>query len=175
VSSISTVVTNAHVVAGGSDVTVQESTGSHPATVVLFDPATDVAVLRVEDLSGPPLRLGGPVGEKAGGAVLGYPGLAQGRLSVGAAAVQDRYAATGLDIYSRDRVTREIYLLRARVQEGDSGGPFVRPSGRVAGMVFAASTTDANVGYALTAAEISDELAAAEARTEPVSTGPCMH
>ncbi|HEU4488135.1 MAG TPA: MarP family serine protease [Actinomycetota bacterium] len=175
VSSSSTVVTNAHVVAGGSDVTVQESVGSHPATVVLFDPATDVAVLRVEDLSGAPLRLGGPVDRGAGGAVLGYPGLAQGRLSVGAAAVQGRSPAAGLDIYSRARVTREIYQLRASVQEGDSGGPFVRPSGRVAGMVFAASTTDANVGYALTAAEISDELAAAEARTEPVSTGPCTH
>ena len=72
-------------------------------------------------------------------------------------------------------MTREIYQLQARVEEGDSGGPFVRPSGRVAGMLFAASTTDARAGYALTAAEIRDELARGQARTEAVSTGPCTH
>lgn len=175
VSSTSTVVTNAHVVAGGSNVTVQEQAGSLPATVVLFDPATDVAVLRVEDLSAPPLSLSGALDKGAVGAVLGYPGRAEGRLTVGPAAVQDRFEAPGYDIYGREGVSREIYELRARVEEGDSGGSFVRPSGRVAGMLFAASTTDERVGYALTAAEIRDELARSETRTEAVSTGPCTH
>jgi len=175
VSSSSTVVTNAHVVAGGSTVTVQEQADSLPATVVLFDAATDVAVLRVEDLSAPPLSLSGALDKGAVGAVLGYPGRAEGRLSAGPAAVQDRFEASGYDIYGREGVSREIYELRARVEEGDSGGPFVRPSGRVAGMLFAASTTDERVGYALTAAEIRDELARSEARAEAVSTGPCTH
>ncbi|MDQ3662056.1 MAG: MarP family serine protease [Actinomycetota bacterium] len=175
VASSSTVVTNAHVVAGGSNVTVQQPAGSLSATVVLFDPATDVAVLRVENLSAPPLRLSGALDKGAVGAVLGYPGRAEGRLSVGPAAVQDRFDATGYDIYGRQGVEREIYELRTRVEEGDSGGPFVRPSGRVAGMLFAASTTDARVGYALTAAEIRDELARGKTRTEAVSTGPCTH
>ena len=174
VASTSTVVTNAHVVAGGTNVTVEQA-GSLPATVVLFDPATDVAVLRVEDLSAPPLSLSGELDKGAVGAVLGYPGRAEGRLTVGPAAVQDRFDAQGYDIYGREGVSREIYELRARVEEGDSGGPFVRPSGRVAGMLFAASTTDERVGYALTAAEIRDELARSQARTEAVSTGPCTH
>jgi S1-C subfamily serine protease len=173
VSSPSTVVTNAHVVAGGSNVSVQDQAGTLPATVVLFDPATDVAVLRVEDLSGPPLKLSGALDRGAVGAVMGYPGRTEGRLSVGPAAVQDRYEAEGLDIYSKEEVTREIYQLQARVEEGDSGGPFVRPSGRVAGMLFAASATDARVGFALTAAEIRDELARGQARTKAVSTGSC--
>ena len=175
VSSSSTVVTNAHVVAGGSNVIVQERAGDRPATVVLFDPATDVAVLRVEDLSAPPLSLSGALDKGAVGAVLGYPGRAGGRLSVRPAAVQDRYPASGYDIYTREEVSREIYQLRARVEEGDSGGPFVRPSGRVAGMLFAASTTDASAGYALTAAEIRSELARSKTRIEAVSTGPCTH
>ena len=175
VSSSSTVVTNAHVVAGGSNVIVQEQAGGLPATVVLFDPATDVAVLRVDDLSGAPLSLSGALERGAVGAILGYPGRAEGRLSVGPAAVQERFPASGLDIYGRREVTRDIYELQARVEEGDSGGPFVRPSGRVAGMLFAASTSDPRVGYALTAAEIRDELARSEARTEEVSTGPCTH
>ena len=173
VSSPSTVVTNAHVVAGGSNVSVQEEADTLDATVVLFDPATDVAVLRVEDLSAPPLKLSGALDRGAVGAVLGYPGRTEGRLSVGPAAVQARREAVGLDIYSEEEVTREIYQLQARVEEGASGGPFVRPSGRVAGMLFAASTTDARAGYALTAAEIRNELARGRARTEAVPTGPC--
>ena len=175
VSSSSTVVTNAHVVAGGSNVIVQEQAGGLPATVVLFDPATDVAVLRVDDLSGAPLSLSGALERGAVGAILGYPGRSEGRLSVGPAAVRERFPASGLDIYGRREVTRDIYELQARVEEGDSGGPFVRPSGRVAGMLFAASTSDPRVGYALTAAEIRDELARSEARTEEVSIGPCTH
>jgi hypothetical protein len=43
----------------------------------------------------------------------------------------------------------------------------------VAGVVFAASTTDRNVGYALTGAEIADEVREGSTRTDPVSTGDC--
>src|SRR5207248_8077184 len=50
------VVTNAHVVAGEDDTTVQlQGTGPHlSATAVSFDPRNDVAVLRVPGASGTP-------------------------------------------------------------------------------------------------------------------------
>src|SRR5262249_1976324 len=50
------VVTNAHVVAGEDDTTVQvQGTGAHlPARAILFDPHDDVAVLRVSGLNGVP-------------------------------------------------------------------------------------------------------------------------
>ncbi|MBA3431976.1 MAG: CvpA family protein, partial [Actinobacteria bacterium] len=81
VSSPETVVTNAHVVAGGSDVTVVDSSGDHPGVIVLFDEDTDVAVIRTQGLAGPPLRLVTADLERGRtGATLGYPGTQGGRL-----------------------------------------------------------------------------------------------
>lgn len=169
-----TVVTNAHVVAGGSDVQVQDTDGTNIGRVVLFDPATDVAIVHVTGLNGPPLRLNTEALERGTpGATLGYPGNNAPNMDTDPAAVQNSYAARGRDIYGREDVTREVYELRASIRQGESGGPFALPSGEVAGVVFAASTTDGNVGYALTGDEISDELAQGADRTEPVSTGDC--
>lgn len=170
------VVTNAHVVAGGSEVEVQEPDGSdREAVVVLYDPQTDLAVLYVPSgLSGPALPL--ETGEQergTPGATLGYPGNAEGRFVPQPAVVNSRYSAQGRDIYGRDVVSREVYELRSKVRQGDSGGPFVLPNGKVAGVVFAASTTDGQTGYALTGAEVQDEVQVGSRRTDAVDTEDC--
>ena len=171
----STVVTNAHVVAGGSTPTVQGLNGGDlEGEVVLFDPRTDVAILHVEGLTGTPLSLVGDTLERGtAGATLGFPGEAGGRFEPHPAAVQARYEARGRDIYGRGIVVREIYELRSPVRQGDSGGPFVTADGRVGGVVFAASTTDGGTGYALTADEVRDDIAQGRSATEPVDTGRC--
>ena len=174
VAAPSTVVTNAHVVAGGDDVTIQDSAGRHSGTVVVFDPETDVAVVRAEGLAGPPLDLDSSAKERGTpGATLGFPGSADGQMVVHGAAIQDRYPASGRDIYGRSIVERDVYEIRSRVRQGDSGGPFVLPNGDVAGVIFAASTTDEDTGYALTGAEVSDEVQEGSGRTEAVRTGGC--
>ena len=172
VAAESTVVTNAHVVAGGNSVTVQDAGGDHAGDVVLFDSDTDIAIVRTDGLIGEPLRLSTRELERgAGGATLGFPG--GGGLDTHAAAVQDQYNARGLDIYGRSTVTRQVYELRSPVREGDSGGPFVLPNGRVAGVVFAASTTNQGTGYALTGAEVADEVQDGIDSLGPVETGGC--
>jgi S1-C subfamily serine protease len=170
-----TVVTNAHVVAGGDEVEIQQLDGSEvPGTVVLFDPDTDVAVIRASGLTGPVLKLEATIQDRGTpGATLGYPGEADGEFVPKRAAVQASYTATGRDIYGRGRVDREVYELRSPVRQGDSGGPFVLPDGRVAGVVFAASTTDGRTGYALTGNEVQDEVREGSGRTGAVDTGPC--
>jgi S1-C subfamily serine protease len=170
-------VTNAHVVAGGSDVRLQGRNGTYTGSVVLFDPRTDIAVLRTEQpLAGEPLRLlSGFVNRGAQGVTLGYPGDAGRALDAMPAAVRARFEARGLDIYGRSPVGRDVYQLRASVREGDSGGPFVLPGGRVAGVVFAASTTAPDTGYALTAPEVSDEVALGMRARRAVPTGRCTH
>jgi S1-C subfamily serine protease len=176
VAGANTVVTNAHVVAGGDAVTVEDRGGRHPGTVVLFDPGVDIAVVKAEGLAGRPLALAPrPLAPPQPGATLGYPGAEGGRLEVQRAAVQKRLQADGLDIYGTRSVLREIYVLRARVRQGDSGGPFVLPDGRVGGVVFAASTTDPRVGYALTGAEIAGEVRDGARADAPVDTGGCTH
>ena len=169
------VVTNAHVVAGGTDFVVQElGRGDHEAHITLFDPDIDVAVLQVGGLTGPSLSLTTdeqPRGTP--GATLGYPGSRNGEFVGKRAAVQASYEATGRDIYGRQLVTREVYELRSPVRQGDSGGPFVLPSGKVAGVVFAASTTDGATGYALTGAEVEDQVRDGARSTERVGSGRC--
>jgi hypothetical protein len=44
----------------------------------------------------------------------------------------------------------------------------------VAGVVFAASTTDQHVGYALTSPQVIPEIDQAEGRTTATSTGDCV-
>jgi hypothetical protein len=171
-----TVVTNAHVVSGGDSVTLRDVEGDHPGTVVLFDSKTDVAVIHVDGLDGPPLDLVLDEQERGTtGASLGYPGTRDGRLEIKRAAIQAQYTATGKDIYGQADATRDVYELRDRVRQGDSGGPFVLSNGDVAGVVFAASTTDGDIGYALTAAEVQDEVQRGSNRTAAVSTGRCTH
>lgn len=169
------IVSNAHVVAGGENVTVQQLDGTETSgRVVLFDPRTDVAVIHAPGITGPPLPLETEAQERGTiGAALGFPGDQGGEFDPQPAAVQASYEATGRDIYGRSLVTREVYELRSDVRQGDSGGPFVLSNGRVAGVVFAASTTDRDVGYALTGAEVVDELQEGGGRTEPVGTGSC--
>jgi S1-C subfamily serine protease len=168
------VVTNAHVVAGVRAPQVQgEGDESWPSVPVLFDPRLDVAVLFVPGSPGPPLALDSDqAGRGTRGAVLGYPG--GGSLQVGPAAVRRPLHAVGRDIYGRAVVEREVYELQADVRPGDSGGPFVLPDGTVAGVVFAASTTDPDVGYAVASTEVVSRLERAQGRIGPVSTGDCI-
>ena len=168
------IVTNAHVVAGVSQPQVQQPGigPSQPGTPVAFDPKLDLAVLYVARSAGPPLALDpGTESRGAGGAVIGFPG--GGPFAYGPAAVRRELSAVGRDIYGRSLVTREVYELQAIVRPGNSGGPFLLTDGNVAGVVFAASTTDSNVGYALTSREVLPLLTRAEGRTRAVSTQGC--
>jgi hypothetical protein len=51
----------------------------------------------------------------------------------------------------------------------------VLPNGSVAGVVFAASTTDGDTGYALTGEEVMDELETGLSAVAPAGTGRCTH
>ncbi len=165
------VMTNAHVIAGIQSPQVQDAAGQHRSTPVLFDSKLDVAVLRTTGLAGRPLPIATNVARRGqGGAVLGYPG--GGGFSAGPAAVQRQFSAIGRDIYGGALTRRDVYQLQAAIRQGNSGGPFVRQDGTVLGVIFAASTTDQDIGYALTSKEIAPKITQARA-SGPVSTGPC--
>lgn len=171
-----TVVTAAHVVAGtnGSVVIAARDAGGDrfAARVVYMDTNTDIAVLRVPTLPSNLLPLGpSAAGRGTDGAAIGYPGGGDRRISV--ARVRARTEAIGRDIYSRRNVTREIYVLRAVVRQGNSGGPFVDEEGSVRGMIFAASATNNEESYALTETEIRQALQRSAGRSAQVNTGRC--
>jgi S1-C subfamily serine protease len=167
------VITNAHVVAGVRSPQVRlPGGGGQPAVTVVFDPRLDVAVLYVLNTPGPPLRLDSQEADRGTpGAVLGYPG--GGPLDPEPAAIRRELHAVGRDIYGNSVVERNVYELQANVRPGNSGGPFVLKGGVVAGVVFAASTTEEHVGYALTSREVIPRLREARGQTAPVSTRGC--
>ncbi|WP_018683899.1 MarP family serine protease [Actinokineospora enzanensis] len=168
------VMTNAHVVAGTDEVSVETADRDLPARVVHYDPETDVAILAVPGLRVDPLPFA--AGDAAGGQdgiVLGYP--LDGPYTASPARIRDRIALRGPDIYDAATVNRDVFTLRAKVLSGNSGGPLVNPGGEVIGVVFGAAVDNSETGFALTAAEVREEVAKAPALSQPVNTGRCAN
>ncbi|WP_217136719.1 MarP family serine protease [Streptomyces sp. AC558_RSS880] len=165
------VMTNAHVVAGIDEPTVRVGGvgRTHEARVVLFDPRKDVAVLYVPELRAPVLEFDDDADRGDSAVVAGYP--QDGDLNLQAATVAGRLQARGQNIYNDAAVTREIYSIRSTVRPGNSGGPLLTTDGRVYGVVFARSTSDAETGYVLTADEVAGDAERAADATAPVDTG----
>jgi S1-C subfamily serine protease len=165
------VLTNAHVVAGTQGTTVLNPSGrSLAARVVLFDPGRDVAILYVPRLALVPLNEAN-ARQGTQGAAIGYPG--GGPEEVKPAVVNGQVPAEGRDIYGQNLVVRNIWILQADVQPGNSGGPLVDLNGDVIGVIFAASTSQPGQAYALTDAEVQPDIDKAQGRTEAVPIGPC--
>ena len=166
------VVTNAHVVAGEDDTTVQvQGQGPHlRARAIFFDPHDDVAVLRVGGLAGTPaLHLNEGAGTGTSGAILGFPH--DGPYDVEAARLGSTTAVLTQDAYGRGPVRRDITSFRGRVRPGNSGGPVVGGDGRVLATVFAASVGSARrTGFGVPDSIVRSAIARGHSA---VSTGPC--
>jgi S1-C subfamily serine protease len=166
------VMTNAHVVAGVSSPKIVLGSSSLSATVVLFDPERDVAVLDVPSLSRAALPFAQQTAPNGANAiVIGYP--EDGPFTARAARVRNHLRARGSDIYSENDVTRDIYGVRSIVRPGNSGGPLLATDGSVYGVIFAAATDDPETGYALTSAEVSQDAQLGRSATRQVSTRGC--
>jgi S1-C subfamily serine protease len=168
------VVTNAHVVAGESDTTVE--IGGHApglaAEVVDFDPHDDVAILRVPGLDERSLSLAPHPSAGTGAAILGYP--LDGPFNAEPGRIGQTQSVNTEDAYGNGPVIRSITPLRGLVRPGNSGGPLIDSSGQVVGTVFAAITGGASAGgMAVPNAVVASQLARGEARTSPVGSGPC--
>lgn len=170
------VMTNAHVVAGAGSPQVETSAGDKlNSTVVLYDPDTDVAVLRVPGLHATPLRFAArPGADKQDAIIAGFPENRDVRnLFVGPARIRDIQNIRGPNIYSTRTVTREAYAIRGTVRSGNSGGPLLATDGTVYGVIFAAALDDPETGFALTAAQVAADAQRGRTAGQQVGTGPC--
>ena len=162
------VVTAAHVVAGESDTEVVPSSGGAlRAEAVVFDPHDDVAVLRVDGLLAPPLRIKDPVPGTAI-AIVGYP--LNGPLQASAGRIGETATVLAQDAYGNGPTRRVVTSLGGTIQHGNSGGPAVDASGAVQATVFSARASGGG-GYGVPASIVRRDLARAGG---PVSTGPCV-
>ena len=170
------VVTNAHVVAGEHDTTVElgGNPPNLPAQVVDFDPHNDVAVLRVNRLGRRPLALAANPSSGTAAAILGYP--LDGPFNIQPGRIGQTAVASSENAYGNGPVMRSIESLRGYVRPGNSGGPLVDSGGDVVGTVFAAiagTSSGSGDGLAVPNAVVRPEIRAAESRSGSVSSGPC--
>lgn len=166
------VLTNAHVVAGVEEPQVESHDGQlFTGEVVAFDPEVDVAVIALPEAELPAAEFGEVIDPGEPAFVLGYP--SGGPHQITGAEVQARGPASVANIYDENPQLRDVYQVAADVRQGNSGGALVDDEGHVAGVIFARAS-DTEVGYALTAEEISGYVDDAPQLSEPVSTGECL-
>lgn len=167
-----TVVTNAHVVAGTTATSVLRPDGrTLPATVEIFDPNRDLALLSVPGLGEPALGFASAaVGESD--AVFGHP-RGQAAVAVEPAVVARRVTIDIGNIYDQPAGDHQILLLTANIAPGDSGSPVVNRAGQVVGVAFATATFRRSTAFAVASEEVGPVLA--QPRSGAVSTGPCIN
>ncbi len=163
------VATNAHVVAGTRDLEVETVDGRRgAASVVSFDPDTDLALVRTEVPLRPLPTDSAVPGDR--GLVLGFPG--GGPFDPSPFEVSDVIDALGYDIYDRGEVQRALVVLASDLAPGDSGSAVVRDDGTVVAVAVAIAPDATGVAYALPVGELADDLAAIG--SAPVPTGECL-
>jgi len=167
------VMTNAHVVAGvdSSPKVFTMGNGTFSGRVVLYDSKRDVAILDVPGLSLPSLKFDGTARTRDDAVVAGFP--KNHPFTSRPARIRAKQKARGPDIYHSGQVTREIYAIRALVEQGNSGGPLLATNGKVYGVVFAAALDNKDTGYVLTAAEVASDAQAGVNAVNEVSTQSC--
>jgi S1-C subfamily serine protease len=143
------VVTNAHVVDGGTNLTVTvPGKGEHPATVVGIDRAQDVAVVQIQGVSGlPTVKLGSSATVAVGDAVvaIGHALALDGGPTVTSGIVSALERSVDADTEHLDHLIQTD----AAINPGNSGGPLLDAGGRVIGMNTAGAGGAEGIGFAI--------------------------
>jgi uncharacterized membrane protein required for colicin V production len=160
------VATVAHALAGEKSVQVQ----GHAGQVVLYDPRSDLAVVKVAGLSTSVLALGTVTAPRSLGEVVGYQTTSD-RVSTGAL-VLGSVTAPGRDIYSGAVFSRTMDVVVAPLTTDESGAP-VMVNGVVRAIVAQRAVSDTSLNYAIPVAQLRAQLS--HVSPTRVSTQRCIN
>jgi S1-C subfamily serine protease len=141
------VLTNRHVVAGTTDLTVQLKDGTkYPATIYGIDTLTDLAIIKIDATGLPAATIGDSDALKVGELVIaiGSP-LGTFDNSVTSGIV----SALGRDISTEGGPIRNLIQTDAAINHGNSGGPLLDATGAVIGVNTAIAENSTGIGFSI--------------------------
>ncbi len=149
------VLTNAHVVADATSITVTlpGETTARTAQLVGSDAAADVALLRLRDVSGlTPAPIGDSTALKVGDDVVAIGNALA--LDGGPTVTKGIVSALDRSIATENGTLNHLIQTDAAISSGNSGGPLVNAEGQVIGLNTAAATSSGgvnaeNIGFAI--------------------------
>ena len=157
------IVTNDHVVADATNVTVSFADGdSYPAQVLGSDQLSDLAVLSITPMpsgltplplvSSSTLQVGEPV------VAVGSPYGLLGTLTTGVISALGRTITESSETGSTGPTISDIIQTSTAINPGNSGGPLLNYAGEVVGITTAAVTSSTGLGFAIPSDTIMREL-----------------
>jgi serine protease Do len=156
------ILTNYHVISGAETVSVYAEDGRERSARVIFgDPATDIALLEVEDADGlvslvlgdsDAMEVGDPV--VAMGNALGLDKTSP-TVSVGIVSALER------SIETEQATLESLIQTDAAINAGNSGGPLLNAAGEVIGINTAIASGAENIGFSISINSVKGEIAQA--------------
>ena len=147
------ILTNDHVVAGSSSLSVQLLDGRElPATVVTADPTADLAVIKVTATGLTAAKLGSSSTVQVGETVLaiGSPlGTYTDTVTKGIVSAVDREITVRSETTGRPTQLSHLIQTDAAINPGNSGGPIVDEAGHVIAIATASSADAQGLGFAI--------------------------
>jgi serine protease Do len=141
------IVTNNHVIAGATTITVTTSDGKmFPAQVINADPVTDLALIKINATGLQSIKIGDASKLKSGDWVLavGNP------LGEGIIATQGIVSRLGVSVpYNATQTYNDMIEITAPINPGNSGGPLINMEGEVIGITTLGASGVQGMGYAI--------------------------
>lgn len=153
------ILTNYHVISGAGSVSVYAEDGRERSARVIFgDPATDIAILEVEDAAGlVPLVLGDSSLMEVGDPVIAM-GNALGLDETSPTVSVGIVSALGRTIETDQAVLEDLIQTDAAINSGNSGGPLLNAAGEVIGINTAIASGAENIGFSISVDSIKEEI-----------------
>jgi len=153
------ILTNYHVISGAESVSVYAEDGrERSARVVFGDPATDIAILEVEDAEGlVPLVLGDSSLMEVGDPVIAM-GNALGLDETSPTVSVGIVSALGRTIETDQAVLEDLIQTDAAINAGNSGGPLLNAAGEVIGINTAIASGAENIGFSISVDSVKEEI-----------------